>query len=85
MIDKIEYIGGDPDNGIKYDLKLIRKEYKKLGVPKMFWNPSKGPLEQSRTFCVLSERSIGKTTNALSNPFSAIAFEIIALDGLPKK
>ena len=65
MIDKIEYIGGDPDNGIKYDLKLIRKEYKKLGVPKMFWNPSKGPLEQSRTFCVLSERSIGKTTNAI--------------------
>ena len=65
MLDKIEYIDGKPENGVKYDLKLIRKEFRKLKIPKNVWSPLSLPLEKSNTFNLLSERAIGKTTNVL--------------------
>lgn len=62
---KIEYIGGKPENGIKYDLNLIMKEYKKLKCPSTVYNPARLPLGRARWFALLSERSTGKTTNII--------------------
>lgn len=62
---KIEYIGNKPENGIKYDLQLIIREYKKLKCPKTVYDPTRLPLGRARWFALLSERSTGKTTNIL--------------------
>lgn len=62
---KIEYIGNKLENGIKYDLQKIIKEYKKLKCPPTVYNPCKLPLGRARWFALLSERSTGKTTNII--------------------
>lgn len=61
----IKYIQGDKENGIEYDWKLIRKEYKKLECPPDVYDPSELPLNQAKYFVCLSERNVGKTTNWL--------------------
>lgn len=61
----MEYIDGKKENGILYDWKKIRKEYKKLKCPKQFYNPCCNNLENDYYFMDLSERSIGKTTSWL--------------------
>ena len=38
---KITYVNGDKEQGIKYDWKFIKKEYRKLGIPKKYYNPCK--------------------------------------------
>lgn len=62
---KIKYIDDDINNGIKYDYKLIKKEFNKLGVPKEYHTPIKYNFNDSNYFVELSERSVGKTTNWL--------------------
>lgn len=47
------------------DWQKIRKEYKKLKCPKEVWNPLTLPLGECGYYIVLSDRSRGKTTNAL--------------------
>lgn len=57
------YIDDNPKNGLYYDFDKIRKEFKKLKIPKDFYNPCNSPLEQCKYFVNVSERSTGKTTN----------------------
>lgn len=47
------------------DWKKIRKEYKNLKCPKEVWNPLTLPLGECGYYIVLSDRSRGKTTNAI--------------------
>lgn len=47
------------------DWQKIRKEYKKLKCPNNVWNPLTLPLGKCGYYMVLSDRSRGKTTNAL--------------------
>lgn len=47
------------------DWQKIRKEYKKLKCPNNVWNPLTLPLGKCGYYIVLSDRSRGKTTNAL--------------------
>lgn len=62
---KIPYIGGDPKRGISIDWNLVRREFRKLGVPDTFYDPTGAPLEAAKYFVVFSMRSIGKTTQVL--------------------
>lgn len=62
---EIQYIGNNPQNGIKYDFDLVRKEFRKLKIPKNVYNPSKLPFDASKWFMSMSERSRGKTTNII--------------------
>lgn len=62
---KIEYINGNPLDGIDYDFNLIRKEFKKLGCPNTVYNPCHLPFESAKWLITLSERARGKTTNLL--------------------
>lgn len=62
---KRQFIDGKEKNGLLYDYDLIRKEYKKLGCPGDVYSPEHLPLESSKWFITMSERSRGKTTNLL--------------------
>ena len=62
---KIEYHDNDKKKGIKYDFNVIRKEFKRLKIPKDVYNPLTIPLEWSKFNVLLSPRSKGKTTNIL--------------------
>ena len=61
----IKYILNDPNYGIDYDWKKIRKEYKKLECPPDVYDPTTAPLETCKYFVENSERNVGKTTNWL--------------------
>ena len=61
----MEYIDGKIENGILINWKKIRNKYKKLGIPKGYYNPCNEPIEQAHYHIVLSERASGKTTNLL--------------------
>lgn len=61
-----KYINGDPQLGINYNWKLIRKEFKKLKIPIDVYNPCNScPFELAKYFVINSERDVGKTTNFL--------------------
>lgn len=60
----IKYYDDKEENGIKYDLKLIEKEFKKLNVPNWTYQINFKALG-TRWSQILSERSAGKTTNIL--------------------
>ena len=62
---KIEYIDGNPLNGVNYDFNFLRREYKKLKCPSDVYNPSHIPFELCKWNVILSERARGKTTNIL--------------------
>lgn len=62
---KIEYINGNPLDGMKYDFNFLRNEYKRLKCPKDVYNPCHLPFENCKWFITLSERARGKTTNLL--------------------
>lgn len=62
---KIEYINGNPLDGVVYDFNLLRNEYKRLKCPKDVYNPSHLPFESCKWLVTLSERARGKTTNLL--------------------
>lgn len=57
------YIDDNSKNGLYYDFDKIRKEYKRLKVPKDFYSPANLPFESAKYFVGVSERSTGKTTN----------------------
>lgn len=61
----MKYIENDINNGIEYDWKLLRKDFKTLKIPKEVYDTSKNPFETSYIFVDVSERSVGKTTNWL--------------------
>lgn len=61
----IKYINDDPKNGIKYDWKKIRREYKKLKVPTEYFYPLKADFEKCGYYVAFSDRSRGKTTETL--------------------
>ena len=50
-------------NMLPFD-KIIKK-YKKLGCPEDVYNPTTLPLKRNKYFVLLSERSVGKTTNII--------------------
>ena len=60
-----KYINNDPQLGIQYDWKIIRKEFKKLKIPPDVYNPCYCPFETAKYFVINSERDVGKTTNFL--------------------
>jgi len=62
---KIEYINGNPLDGIVYDFNFLRNEYRRLKCPKDVYNPSHLPFESCKWLVTLSERARGKTTNLL--------------------
>lgn len=64
-LDNITYIGNKTFWGIEYDWNKIRKLYKSLECPKVFYNPCKCPFENSMFFVLFSARSVGKSTNWL--------------------
>ena len=62
---KIKYIDGQEKKGILYDWKFLRKEYKKLGIPKEYYYPLKVQWENAGYCIALSDRARGKTTEVL--------------------
>lgn len=61
----IKYYDNKESHGKIIDWGEVRKFYRKLKCPKEFYNPCELPLENAKFFDLLSERSIGKTTNLL--------------------
>ena len=61
----MKYINDNPEFGIQYDWKKIRKEFDKLQIPADVYDPTTAPLEKAKYFVETSERNIGKTTNWL--------------------
>lgn len=61
----MKYIENDINNGIEYEWKILRKDFKALKIPKDVYDTSKNPFETSYIFVDVSERSVGKTTNWL--------------------
>ena len=62
---KNPYINGDPKRGLRYDWKKIRTEYKKLGCPVEYFDPTLRPIDTAKYLTVFSRRATGKTTNIL--------------------
>ena len=62
---KIKYIDGQEKKGILYDWKFLRKEYKKLQIPKEYYYPLKVQWENAGYCIALSDRARGKTTEVL--------------------
>lgn len=62
---KIKYIDNDIKKGILYDWKFIKKEYKKLGIPKEYYYPLRVQWENAGYCQALSDRARGKTTEVL--------------------
>ena len=61
MTEDIKYIKGKQELGIKYDWKKIRKRYKALKCPPIYYDPSECPFEDCKYFLGYSARSIGKS------------------------
>ena len=61
----IKYIDDDEVKGIKYDWKLIKREYRKLKIPKKYYNPCTADPEKCGYVIALSDRTHGKTTETL--------------------
>lgn len=62
---EIKYWDDDPNHGIIYDWKYLKKEYKKLKCPKGVYDPFSVDFTKAAYAQVLSDRSQGKTTNPL--------------------
>lgn len=62
---KIKYIDDDPKKGILYDWKHIKREYKKLGIPKEYYYPLRVDWTKAGYCQALSDRARGKTTEVL--------------------
>lgn len=62
---QVKYIDNDMSKGVLYDYDLIIKEYKKLKIPKDYFNPTHLPFNKSAYFHLMSIRGTGKTTNLL--------------------
>lgn len=62
---KIEYINGNPLDGVIYDFNFLKNEYRRLKCPKDVYSPCHLPFDACKWFVILSERARGKTTNLL--------------------
>lgn len=62
---EIEYIDNDEIKGIKYDWKMIKREYRKLKIPKQYYNPCAADPEKCGYVIALSDRTHGKTTETI--------------------
>lgn len=61
----LKFIEGNEQFGVEYDWSFIRKEFKKLKIPKNVFNPCTLPIEKAAYFVLMSIRSSGKTTNII--------------------
>lgn len=61
----IKYYDDDEQKGVIIDWDDVAKEFKKLKIPENVYNPLYMPFIKCRTFFLLSERKVGKTTNIL--------------------
>ena len=61
----MKYIDDRPELGLVYDFRAIEREYKKLGVPDLWYSPPFAAIPRNKYFIGLSDRSTGKTTNWL--------------------
>lgn len=61
----MNYIKNDERCGIDYDLKVIKKEYEKLKIPREYDFIKDDILSNIKWNIYLSERSLGKTTNLI--------------------
>lgn len=61
----IKYIDNNRDKGIKIDWNKIFRAFKKLGIPEQFYDPTELPLRDVNWCTLLSNRSVGKTTQLL--------------------
>lgn len=62
---KLEYLNGDKEQGVDYDWKLIKKEYRKLKIPKKYYNPTKADFDRCGYVVAMSDRTHGKTTETM--------------------
>lgn len=62
-MEKIKYIDGNKEKGIKIDWKKVIKRCKQLGIPEDVVTPFEYPFDRAKYFIDISERSVGKTTN----------------------
>ena len=62
---KIKYIDNDMKKGILYDWKFIKKEYRKLKIPKEYYYPLRVDWTNAGYCAALSDRARGKTTEVL--------------------
>ena len=62
---KIKYVGDDPLRGIIFDWKFLRREYKKMKIPKQFFYPLKADFDKCGWYVALSDRARGKTSETL--------------------
>lgn len=61
----IKYIDNNRDKGIKIDWNKIFRAFKKLGIPEHFYDPTELPIREVNWCALLSNRSVGKTTQLL--------------------
>lgn len=62
---ELKYYDNDKNKGIVIDWERVKKEYKKLNVPKWVYNPLKPDYNTIGYNICMSDRSEGKTTNPL--------------------
>ena len=61
----VKYINNDRQKGIKIDWNKIFRTFKKLGCPEDLYDPTEIPIKEVNWAVLLSERSVGKTTQLL--------------------
>lgn len=61
----IKYINNNRQKGIKIDWNHIFRMFKKLGTPPERYDPTELPIKEVNWAVLLSERSVGKTTQLL--------------------
>lgn len=64
-ITDVKFYDNDPSHGIIYDWKKVFKEYRKLGCPKEYFDPTKRPVNIAKYLSIFSRRATGKTTGIL--------------------
>lgn len=62
---KIQYIDNDVNKGIRYDWKLIKKEYRKLKIPKIYYDPCRVNWDRCGYDVAMSDRAHGKTSETM--------------------
>lgn len=61
----IKYIDGKPSRGILIDWKAVRREYKRLKIPKQYYYPLRPDFSKISYVVSMSQRARGKTTQLL--------------------
>lgn len=61
----VKYWDNKPSRGIKIDWNAVRKEYKKLKIPKEYYYPLRADFDRINYIISMSQRARGKTTQIL--------------------